>query len=31
MLHVSVQERLEKAKPEYRPVNLPPEPRKYVE
>ncbi|MDC8450200.1 MAG: DUF2235 domain-containing protein [Nitrospira sp.] len=31
MLHVSVQERLEKAKPEYRPVNLPQEPRKYVE
>lgn len=30
-LHVSVQKRLEKAQPEYRPVNLPPEPRKYVE
>jgi uncharacterized protein (DUF2235 family) len=30
-LHVSVQERLEKARPEYRPINLPPDPRKYVE
>ncbi|WHZ21907.1 MAG: hypothetical protein OJF47_001019 [Nitrospira sp.] len=30
-LHVSVQQRLEKANPEYRPTNLPPEPRTYVE
>jgi uncharacterized protein (DUF2235 family) len=29
--HVSVRERWEKARPEYRPPNLPPEPRKYVE
>lgn len=30
-LHVSVQARLERARPEYRPSNLPTEPRKYVE
>ncbi len=30
-LHVSVQERFEQARLEYRPSNLPPEPRKYVE
>lgn len=30
-LHVSVQERGDKAQPPYRPINVPPEPRKYVE
>lgn len=30
-LHVSVQQRCDKAQPPYRPANLPPEPRKYID